>query len=120
MTHTLAHFHLDGRVWVPATRSRSRRCREDACPDPKPGAAGARACTLARPAWCAKRSLSLCAGRPLGQAKDAARIRDFILEHRPHVILVGGANLNCRQLLAELTVIRDHILETQPKFFTSR
>jgi hypothetical protein len=33
---------------------------------------------------------------------------------------VGGANLNCRQLLAELTVIRDHILETQPKFFTTR
>ena len=56
----------------------------------------------------------------LRQARDAARIRDFILEHRPHVILVGGANLNCRQLLAELIVIRDNILETQPKFFTTR
>ena len=36
------------------------------------------------------------------------------------MILVGGANLNCRQLLAELIVIRDNILETQPKFFTTR
>ena len=52
------------------------------------------------------------------QTRDAERIRDFILEHKPHALLVGGANMACRQLKAELTAVRDYILETMPHFFT--
>ena len=54
------------------------------------------------------------------QAKDAERIRDFIMEHRPHVVLVGGANPVCRQLVAVLNGVRDHILEHFAKFLTTR
>ena len=58
------------------------------------------------------------APEPAAQKRDAERIRDFILEHKPHVLLVGGANMACRQLKAELTAVRDYILETIPHFFT--
>jgi len=34
------------------------------------------------------------------------------------VLLVGGANMSCRHLKADLTAVRDHILETIPHFFT--
>ncbi len=36
------------------------------------------------------------------------------------MVLVGGANPVCRQLLGVLTCVRDHILESFPKFFTTR
>lgn len=32
------------------------------------------------------------------QGKDAERIREFLLEHRPHVVAVGAAGLEARQL----------------------
>ena len=50
--------------------------------------------------------------------KDAERIRDFILEHRPHVVMVGTTNLHCKQLHADLRSILDHILEHHPQFIT--
>lgn len=52
------------------------------------------------------------------QGKDNQRIRDFVLEHRPHVVLVAGTNLQCKDLYAELVSIRDHILTTNPQFLT--
>lgn len=52
------------------------------------------------------------------QVKDAERIRDFILEHRPHVVLVGATNLHCKQLHGDLRAIMDHILEHHPQFIT--
>lgn len=52
------------------------------------------------------------------QVKDAERIRDFILEHRPHVVMVGATNLHCKQLHADLRSILDHILEHHPQFIT--
>lgn len=52
------------------------------------------------------------------QSKDAQRIRDFILEHRPHVVMVGATNLHCKQLHADLAHIRDHILEHNPQWLT--
>lgn len=61
---------------------------------------------------------SVSGARPGAQKRDAERIRDFILEHKPHVLLVGGANMACRQLKADLTAVRDYILETIPHFFT--
>ena len=54
----------------------------------------------------------------LGQAKDAERIKDFILKHSPHVLLVGATNMHCRQLLDDLTKVRDYILEHFPQFLT--
>ena len=54
----------------------------------------------------------------LAQARDAARVREFVLEHKPHVILVGGANLWCRALREDLGRVRDHILDTMPRALT--
>lgn len=56
--------------------------------------------------------------RVLGQAKDAERIKDFILKHSPHVLLVGATNMHCRQLHDDLNKVRDHILEHYPQFLT--
>ena len=53
------------------------------------------------------------------QAKDAERIRDFILEHSPHVVLVGASGMECRQLKEDLDSIRDHILMNMPRFLTT-
>jgi transcription elongation factor SPT6 len=53
------------------------------------------------------------------QSRDAERIRDFILEHAPHVVLVGAAGLECRQLKEDLDSIRDHILMEMPRFMTT-
>jgi hypothetical protein len=49
------------------------------------------------------------------QSKDAARICDFLLEHRPHAVLVGAANSRCKVLKEDLDRLRDHILEHMPQ-----
>ncbi len=49
------------------------------------------------------------------QAKDAARIREFLLEHKPHAVLVGAANSRCKVLKEDLDRLRDHILEHMPQ-----
>eukprot|EP00803_Ostreobium_quekettii_P005930 evm.model.scf_2055.3 EVM.evm.TU.scf_2055.3 scf_2055:9429-23821(-) len=53
------------------------------------------------------------------KSKDAGRIHDFLMEHKPHVIAVGGANLHCRQLLDDLKSIRDNFLSEHPRFIIS-
>ena len=60
--------------------------------------------------------LVACAAR---QSQDAGRIHDFLMEHKPHVIAVGGANLHCRQLLSDLKSIRDNFLSEHPRFIIS-
>jgi transcription elongation factor SPT6 len=52
------------------------------------------------------------------QGKDNQKIQDFIMEHRPHVVLVAGTNLQCRWLHTELVRIRDYILSSFPQFLT--
>ncbi|BDA45673.1 Transcription elongation factor SPT6 [Coccomyxa sp. Obi] len=52
------------------------------------------------------------------KARDAERIKDFILKHSPHVLLVGATNMHCRQLHDDLNKVRDHILEHYPQFLT--
>jgi hypothetical protein len=32
------------------------------------------------------------------QGKDAERIREFLMEHRPHIVAVGATGLEARQL----------------------
>lgn len=54
----------------------------------------------------------------LKQVKDAERIKDFILKHSPHVLLVGATNMHCRQLQVDLIDVRDNILEHNPQFLT--
>lgn len=53
------------------------------------------------------------------QAQDAAQVRDFLMEHKPHVIAVGATNLSCRQLLADMKSIRDHFLSEHARFMVS-
>eukprot|EP00884_Botryococcus_braunii_P001188 jgi/Botrbrau1/1106/Bobra.0162s0007.1 len=52
------------------------------------------------------------------KAKDAARICEFMLEHKPHAVLVGAANSRCKVLKEDLDRLRDHILEHMPQAFT--
>ncbi|CAL8470742.1 g10284 [Coccomyxa elongata] len=52
------------------------------------------------------------------KAKDVERIKDFILKHSPHVLLVGATNMHCRQLQDDLAKVRDNILEHHPQFLT--
>ncbi|KAK9828928.1 hypothetical protein WJX72_002842 [[Myrmecia] bisecta] len=50
------------------------------------------------------------------KAKDAERVRDFIMAHSPHVLLVGSGSMHAKMLKEDMDRIRDHILEFQPKF----
>lgn len=51
------------------------------------------------------------------KAQDAARIRSFIEDHKPHVIVMGASNPEARVLEADLKAIRDQILLDNPNFF---
>uniref|UniRef100_A0A061RB87 Transcription elongation factor SPT6 n=1 Tax=Tetraselmis sp. GSL018 TaxID=582737 RepID=A0A061RB87_9CHLO len=50
--------------------------------------------------------------------RDAHRMRDFIMQHEPHVIIVGASGLDSWQLKADMETIRDNILEHDPEFMT--
>ncbi len=45
------------------------------------------------------------------QSKDAARLRDKLLEHLPHAVLVGVSAPDCRQLLVDVGSIAESLLE---------
>ncbi len=49
------------------------------------------------------------------QSKDADRIREFLLEHKPHAVLVAAANMKSKVLKEDLDRVRDHILEHMPQ-----
>jgi len=51
--------------------------------------------------------------------EDAQQIREFLMEHKPHVVVVGGSSLACRQLVKELELIRDHFLTEHSRFMVS-
>ena len=52
------------------------------------------------------------------QSKDAERIRDFLVQHTPHKIFLGGACMQCVQLYEDLQKVLDHILDQMPSAFT--
>ena len=52
------------------------------------------------------------------QSKDAERIRDFLVQHTPHKIFLGGACMQCAQLYEDLQKVLDHILDRMPSAFT--
>lgn len=45
---------------------------------------------------------------------DAGRIMEFLLEHKPHAVLVGASNSRCKILKEDLDRVRDYILEHNP------
>ena len=51
--------------------------------------------------------------------EDAQRIREFLMEHKPNVVVVGGAHMICRKLVEDLEVIRDHFLTEHSRFMVS-
>ena len=53
------------------------------------------------------------------QGKDAARIRDFILKHSPHLIVVGTAGPEAVQLIRDIKRVSDDILENNARFLTT-
>lgn len=54
------------------------------------------------------------------QGQDAQRVKDFLMEHTPHVVAVGGGGLEARQLKTDLDAIRDSILETNARVMTGQ
>ena len=56
----------------------------------------------------------LCAS----QKMDAQRIRDFILQHSPHVVLIGSSVPEAEQLKVDIQQISDKIMEITPEFLT--
>ncbi len=52
------------------------------------------------------------------QSKDAERIRDFLVQHTPHKIFLGGACMQCVQLYEDLQKVLDHMLDRMPSAFT--
>ena len=53
------------------------------------------------------------------QGKDAARIRDFILKHSPHLIVVGTAGPEAVHLIRDIKRVSDDILENNARFLTT-
>lgn len=51
--------------------------------------------------------------------EDAQRVREFLMEHKPHVVVVGAAHMACRQLVTDLELIRDHFLTEHSRFMVS-
>lgn len=51
--------------------------------------------------------------RPL-QSQDAARLRSFVEDHKPHVVVLGASHPEARVLEADLKSIRDYILFDNP------
>ncbi len=51
------------------------------------------------------------------QSQDAARLRSFLEDHKPHVIVLGASHPEARALEADLKTIRDAILNDNPSFF---
>eukprot|EP00210_Caulerpa_lentillifera_P002715 g2595.t1 len=51
--------------------------------------------------------------------EDAQLIREFLMEHKPHVVVVGGSSLACRQLVKDLELIREHFLTEHSRFMVS-
>jgi hypothetical protein len=54
------------------------------------------------------------------QGQDAQRVKDFLMEHTPHVVAVGAGSLEARQLKSDLDSIRDSILETNARVMTGQ
>jgi len=52
------------------------------------------------------------------QSKDAERIRDFLVQHTPHKIFVGGSCMQCTQLYEDLDKVLEDILGNMPSAFT--
>lgn len=52
------------------------------------------------------------------QRTDAERVRDFLVQHTPHKIFLGGACMRCVQLYEDLKQVLDHILDKMPALFT--
>jgi len=52
------------------------------------------------------------------KSRDANRVRDFITQHQPHVIIVGASGLDSWQLKVDMEDIRNDILEHNPEFMT--
>ena len=52
------------------------------------------------------------------QRKDAERVRDFLVQHTPHKIFLGGSCMRCVQLYEDLKQVLDHILDKMPTLFT--
>ena len=48
------------------------------------------------------------------QSKDAERIRDFLVQHTPHKIFLGGACMQCVQLYEDLQKVRVLIPSSPP------
>ncbi len=55
---------------------------------------------------------NLCVSCPVApQSRDAAKIREKLLEHLPHAVLVGLSCRECRQLHDDIRNIADSLLE---------
>lgn len=53
------------------------------------------------------------------KSKDAQRLLQFIKTHQPHVVVVGAGSPDCRQLMADVVAVRDHILVHEPQVLAS-
>jgi hypothetical protein len=45
-------------------------------------------------------------------------VRDFIVQHEPHVIVVGASGLDAWQLKADMEAVRNNLIDTDPDFMT--
>ena len=48
---------------------------------------------------------------PPPDPQDISKLRDKLLEHLPHAVLVGMSNPNCKQLLEDVRSVCEHIFE---------
>jgi len=48
--------------------------------------------------------------------EDAQKIREFLMDHKPHVVVVGGSRMICKQLAADLEEIRDNFLSEHSRY----
>ena len=49
------------------------------------------------------------------QREDAIKIRDFIIQHVPHAIIIEASGINCKQLYNLFEDVESDILENNPQ-----
>ncbi|KAK9852135.1 hypothetical protein WJX84_004569 [Apatococcus fuscideae] len=52
------------------------------------------------------------------QREDAIKIRDFIIQHVPHAIIIEASGINCKQLYNLFEDVESDILENIPQYLT--
>ena len=64
---------------------------------------------------CPHQALACFTMRLCVQGADARKIEEFLTRHVPNAVLIGTANIHCKQLRDDFQLICDHILEHNPQ-----